>query len=165
MEHPLFRAGEILEMAVRIEHRGLSFYRACLESELEDNVRAVFEFMIGQERRHIQIFEEMKSRVRSESPIPESYPGEMQSYIKGFVHNRVFYEPEKAAEETAEMHDVRRAIDFALGFEQRSVDFYQEIKRSVRATEHSEIDRIIQEEQNHIKCLDTLRREIEQAAH
>ena len=67
----IFRASEILDMAVQIEHQGLAFYQACVEASEEAGIRNVFRYMIDQERKHIEIFSQMKEGV-DDYQLPES---------------------------------------------------------------------------------------------
>jgi rubrerythrin len=85
----------------------------------------------------------------------------MESYVKTFVKDRVFYEPDKAAQQGAEISDPLEAIQFALEFEKRSVLFYSSLKQLTRPSEHQTIKEIISQEHEHIRHLLSLRREVE----
>jgi len=163
MQHPLFRAGEILDMAIQIEHDGVSFYNACVRAALGKEVEEVFRCLIDQEREHILVFTEMKEGME-DYPLPESYPGEARSYVESFIKDRVFYDPDRAAEQAGEIADPFRAIEFAIGFEQRSILFYSGIKQVVRASESEVIERVIDAEHTHIRRLLALRRQLETSA-
>jgi rubrerythrin len=159
MEKPLFRAGEIMDMAIQIEHHGVAFYQACLKSPLGQELKDVFNYLIDQEHKHIRIFSAMKKEV-SEDTLPEDYPGEMQSYINAFVKKEVFNSPAEAAEEAASLNSALQAVDLAIDFEKRSIRFYSEIQPRVRSSESEKIGKIITEENNHIQDLDNLRKQL-----
>lgn len=160
LKHPLFRAAEILDMAIQIEHQGLAFYQACMAAAREQKVREVFEFMIGQEKEHVETFSRMKEGL-DEVRLPETYSGETRKYVDSFVKDRVFHEIEKASSDASQAPDPFRAIEFAIEFQQRSVHFYARIKHVVRASESEAVEKIISEEHGHIRCLLALREELE----
>jgi rubrerythrin len=159
MEYPVFRAGEILDMAVQIEEQGLAFYESCARASLGPQTRAVFEYLIDQEKKHVEIFTRMK-RGLEDSPLPESYPGETRRYIESFVKDQVFSDPAEAAQKAAEISEPREAVAFAIGFEQRSILFYSAMKEVVRSSEGAAIDRVMEEEHDHIRRLVKLQRDL-----
>lgn len=72
MNQPMFRAGEIIDMAIQIEHQGLAFYDACVASPIGDKVEDVFDFLIGEKTKHIAICSSMKDKIKEDS-LPEEY--------------------------------------------------------------------------------------------
>jgi rubrerythrin len=159
MESSLFKASVIIDMAIQIEHHGIAFYRACLQSPVGSQVKDVFSYLIDQEHNHIRIFSEMKKEV-SEDTLPEDYPGEMQSYINAFVKKEVFNSPAEAAQEAASLNSALEAVDLAIDFEKRSIRFYSEIQPLVRRSESEKIGKVIAEENNHIQNLDNFRKQL-----
>ncbi len=154
-----FRAGEILDMAIRIENQGVDFYKTCMDAALPPEVKMVFQYLLDEERNHIQIFEVMRQNL-SDYPLPESYAGETESYMKTFVGGKVFTQPQNAAGETENITDPFKAIDFGIEFENRSINFYQEMKKVVPESERAAIEEVIGQELAHKKRLATLRQEI-----
>jgi len=159
MEQPLFRVAEILDMAIQIEHHGIAFYQACLRSSSGPRIKDVFDYLIAQEHDHIQTFSAMKSEVAQDS-LPEDYPGEMQSYIKAFVSKAVFNSPAEAAQKGASIESAAAAVDFAIGFEERSIGFYSEIQPRLRRSEIEKLGKVIAEEHDHIRQLRQLRKKL-----
>jgi len=160
MKQSIFRASEILDMAVEIEKEGLAFYRAARENAASPVVE-VLNFLIAQEEQHVRIFSEMKTKVDEHFLLPESYLGEREAFINSFVKDQVFYNPLKAMEQFRGVVDVLETIRIAIDFERRSILFYSWIKQIVRRSEGEAIDRIISEEHAHIGKLLQLRREFE----
>lgn len=160
-EKPIFRASEVLDMAVQVEEQGLAFYKACRETEnLDSRIKEVLDYLIDQENRHKEIFIRMKSGLE-ERPLPESYPGEMRSYLNSFVKDRVFPETDEAVREISDMHNPDQAIEFGIRFEKQSIQFYSAIKQVVRGSEQDAIEKIIGQEHTHIRRLLKLRQELE----
>jgi rubrerythrin len=154
-----FRAGEVLDMAVWVERQGVDFYTACLKTELPERVKAVFQFLLDQETRHIQTFQSMGAEL-SDHPVPKSYAGEAESYLRSFVRNEVFSLPENAAGQIQGVDDPFTAIDFGLEFEHRSIHFYEEIQQIVPESERGAVERVIDQEHSHIRRLEELREEL-----
>jgi rubrerythrin len=159
MPTPIFRAAEILDMAIQIENQGIAFYSACMEMVDASELKEVFAALIDQERDHREIFSGMKKDFIDVS-LPESFAGEYESNVSAFVRGKVFSSPEKGAEKARSLPDARAAVDWALEFERGTIDFYNLIKNNVRASEGADIQRIIGEEQRHIDVLQNLRRRL-----
>ncbi len=162
MDYPVFRAGEILDMAIQIEHQGLQFYEACESAVLQPHVKDVFRHLREQERLHVDIFSRMKAGL-SDYSLPESYPGEMRNYLDGFVKDRVFQDFSETFPEGLAIEDPFKAIEFGIGFEKRSILFYSAVKDMIRPSEASVVDDVIAQEHAHIRWLLALRHKLEQA--
>lgn len=145
-------------MAIHLERRGLAFYQAAADASEKADVSEVFQFMIVQELRHVEIFSNMKNRLDDDYQLPESYPGENRSYLNSFLEDQVFSSPEQAADKARGILDPRQAVDVAIQFEKESILFYSGIKQMVRSSEHDEIERVISEEHRHVRLLLQFRR-------
>jgi rubrerythrin len=161
MKYPVFRAGEVLDMAIQIEHQGIRFYEACASSSLRQEVLEVFRQLIEQEQVHVETFSRMKSGLDDYS-LPETYSGEMRSYVDSFVQDRVFYRPAEAFENASDVKDPFKAIEFGISFEQRSILFYSAIKEVIRHSEIKVVDDVVAQEHAHIRWLLALRHKLEQ---
>ncbi len=162
MDYPVFRGGEVLNMAIRIEQQGVKFYEACASWTEQESVAEVFRRLMEQEKLHAQVFSRMKEAFK-DYPLPESYPGEMRSYIDSFVSDQVFYDTEQAVDETSRMNNPFKAIEFGIQFEQRSILFYSAIKDIIRKSETKVVDEVIEQEHRHIRWLLGLRGKLEES--
>ena len=59
-KHPVFRAVELMDMAVRIEAQGRAFYEACLSATKDAELKEVFQYLLEQEAVHARVFSAMK---------------------------------------------------------------------------------------------------------
>jgi rubrerythrin len=164
MDQPIFRAGEVLEMAVEVEGQGISFYEACRDHSSDPKAAEVFDYLIDQEKKHAEIFRGMESGLAEDYEVPESYPGEMRRYMDSFVKDRVFEPPERASEHKEDLGDPFDVIPMAIRFEEKSIVFYSKLKDAVRSSEGEVMDRIIRQEHSHIARLLRLRDELEREA-
>ena len=160
MKFPVFRASEILDMAIQIEHQGIEFYRMCASARLPEEILKVFRHLMEQEQLHVEIFSQMKAGVENYH-LPEEYTGELQSYVDSFVKDQVFHGSVEALRQADGIEDAFKAIDFGIDIEQRSILFYSAIKEAVRQSETKVIDDVISQEHGHIRSLLTLRHELE----
>jgi len=161
MKHPVFRAVEILDMAIQIEREGIEFYEACAAVTAQQNILEVFRHLMEQEQLHVETFSRMKVGVEDYS-LPESYAGEMRSYVDSFVRDRVFYRPAEAFRKAPDIKDPLKAIEVGIGFEQRSILFYSAMKELIRHSESQVVDDVISQEHSHIRSLLALRHKLEQ---
>lgn len=148
-------------MAIETERQGLAFYRSCAVARASERVAEVFEYAAEQERRHIDLFTQMKADL-DQYTVPESYVGETLAYVRTFVGERIFSDVDAAACAAEAMEDEFEAIDMALELERRSIGFYTGLREVVRESEQDTIDEIIAEEHRHIRRLLRLRHELEQ---
>lgn len=159
MPAAIFRASEILGMAVQIERQGIAFYGACMDWIDSSELKDTFAYLIKQEQAHLDVFSDMKKN-SGDFKLPESYPGENQRHMAAFVRDRVFSAPDKAVEAARSLGNVLEAVDLAVGFEEKSIAFYNFAKNRVRASDKASIERIVREEQRHIDRLNDLRRKL-----
>ena len=159
MEQAVFRAREIFDMAVGIEEQGIAFYQTAREAA-SSQAAGVLEYLIDQEKEHVQVFSRMREGVSDDSLLPESYPGERRNYIDSFTRDQVFSDPSAALRELGNISDPFEVIRVGVDFEHRSIVFYSWIKQIVRRSETEAIDQIIAEEHLHVNRLLKLRQEI-----
>jgi len=152
MDKPLFQAAEVLDMAIEIERQGLAFYQGCAAARASEQVAEVFDYAAEQERRHIEQFSKMK-RDLDRYTVPESYPGETLSYLRGFLDNRMFSTVDEASCAAEEIRDEMEAVEMAVDLERSTISFYSGIKQIVRESEREVVDEIIAEEHRHIRRL------------
>lgn len=144
---------DVLAMAVEMEKVGERFYHEAQNSIKDPNVREVFEYLAGEEEKHLETFEEMLKRAGDQSkPNPFIDPVGPE-YIRELISGRVFTVADAPWQES--LFGLKEAMQFALTLEKDSVLFYHEM---LSITSHHDIDmvkQILDEERDHIlKILD-----------
>jgi rubrerythrin len=149
---------DILQIAMRIEENGASFYRYAVQVAQEEKAKEMFRWLADAEDTHREIFREMLSKIETH-PLPESYPGEYDAYLHRYADNKLIFKKEVMDAELAKISDTLTAIDFAIDREVDSILYYHEIKGFISQDQHESIDEIINEERKHFKILSEMREE------
>ncbi len=154
----VFSSGEVAEVGIKIEENGRDFYNGALKLSTDEKAREVFQFLSGEEEKHIRQFEALRENVKKYEPA-EAYPEEYFSYLKSLSEDYVFTREKKGSEVASEIKSDRDAVDLGIEFEKKSISFYEGMKKVVPEKEHIVIDKLIEEEKNHLERLVKLKGE------
>lgn len=152
-----FEAGDILQIAMRIEENGGNFYRYAVQIAKDEKAKNIFAKLAEEEDKHRVLFGKMLSGIASVSP-PEYYPGEYAAYLHDYADNNLIFKKEVMDKELAGIKDTLSAIDFAIRRELDSILYYHEIKGFIAPAEHKVIDDVICEERRHFNLLSEIRK-------
>ena len=160
----MFNAQEIFKIAEQIERNGAAFYEKAAE-RFEGEHRRQLLALSAMERNHEQQFGALlkelfnKPEERLEIFDQDNLVGQ---YLAAYAQGRIFdldADPLAALGPQPSLADILR---LALEMEKESVVFYTGIQRAVpEQYGKDKIDRIIDEEINHIRLLSEARRELE----
>jgi rubrerythrin len=148
----LLTGDEIIEIATRLEESGEVFYNAAAEKSTDAGVKALFEELAIQEQYHRQAFQQMGRDMVELALSPEQWD-EFQAYTGALLQNHFFANPENALNIAAEAKDEQASLQAALGFEKETLLFFHELRDVVRGPGRQTVERIIQEEKQHIQRL------------
>ncbi len=151
-----FNAGEVFDVAIRIEKNGISFYEKAQQAIDDPEVKALFSALAGDGEKHKRQFEEFKAELPQElkQPTVQDPDNELEKYIGVLADNHVFSTDKSLEQELATVKTVSDALDMAMRFEKDSVIFYLSLKEATcegRAFEL--IDALIKEKQHHVQRL------------
>jgi rubrerythrin len=153
----LFKATEIVEMAVQEERNGVAYYEALAGKTADPKVKAFAERLAGEERRHEREFTELRNQLGGYVPA-ESFEGEYLAYVRALVNDRFLPSEEKAKETVRRAGTDRDVILSALRFEKETLLFFSEMKHFVPRRHAPVIDTLMGEERQHIADLSELLR-------
>jgi len=153
----IFSASEVVEIGVKIEENGRDFYRQAAAKSKNEPAVKTFELLAGEEEGHIKKFESILSAVKKYEP-REAYPNEYFSYIKSLSGEYVFTKDKKGAEMAGTVNSEIEAVDLGIGFEKDSILFYEEMKKFVLEEEKNIVDKLLEQEKQHLRKLNDLRR-------
>lgn len=145
----LLNASEILGFAVYIEQNGYQFYTETAKKFNNAKLMELFHFLADEELKHEITFKNLQQKLGSFTP-HESYPDEYQNYMKDYLKSFAPKTNVTMKEMTAKINTIEDAVEMALTLEKDSVIFYSTLKRYIGDENKAAIDRIIEEEINHV---------------
>jgi rubrerythrin len=151
-----FTGKELLEMAMGIEENGRAFYQAMADKTKNDSIRAMYNHLVIEEKRHQATFQNMLKSLGHYEPA-ETYKGEYVNYLKALTDNTVFSSIEQAQHKAASVNSEVEAIDLGIQAEKDSILFYDGMRHFVQPTDNTVIQNIIDEEKLHLNQLSELR--------
>lgn len=151
----LFRASELVELAILVEKNGEQFYNSLRESAPDETARDVFSYLAGEETKHIGTFQALLQPLEKHQPI-ETYPGEYEGYMKALADSHVFIRKNAGRSLAQQAATSHHAIEMAMRFEKDTILFFEAMRRFIPAVEHKTVDKLIDEERRHIVRLKEL---------
>ena len=152
-----FYGNELINIAIGIERRGIAFYDVLARSTQNAKAREIFRYLVGMERDHIQIFQNMLDEA-DKYEVPETYGGEYAAYLQALVDSAVFTDDAVTSELATQSENDIAAIELGINAEKDSILFYYEMKEIVPKPVRATIDKIIAEEKLHLRQLSDLKK-------
>ncbi|MEO0089648.1 MAG: ferritin family protein [candidate division WOR-3 bacterium] len=155
-----YSINEVLEMAIQIEKSGYQFYSKSKEKTKAEKLKQLFDFLAGEELRHMEAFNEIKNRLKT---TPYTLPfdwEEVKLYLKVITDSHFFTGEDKVLNLMERAKNEKELIDLAIAFEKETLLFYYEILNLVAQEETPVVLKLINEEKAHIKKLETIKGEI-----
>lgn len=149
----VFTAAEALNMALRIEQNGETFYRTIARRTQEGEIRAVLEDLAVQEQRHYRTFQGLSSYVMEPPSLSGPEWEEYIQYVQVALDQALFYGPDKALAAAEKIKDVKEALRMALGFEKDTLLFYYDLREMMRGADRELVSEVIREEKGHVRRL------------
>ena len=144
----LFSADQMIEITIQAEQAGYTFYQAAAEGTDSSQVKALCEWLAGEEQTHERVFQEMKENLEPQEML-EEWPGEKTEFINALISSRFMPKPEEA-EALVEGLSAQGILDFALNFEKDHIIFLYEMQEMVPDSAVDKVNEIIAEEKAHV---------------
>jgi rubrerythrin len=147
-----FSIGELINIAIGIERRGITFYDIMAKSTDNEIARRVFHALATMEREHIRIFQEMLSESDQYQPAEtatEEYVGNLQALVDSAVFTDDVITSEMAAQADSDL----KAVELGINAEKDSILFYYQMQDIMPQPAFPIIKKIIAEEKSHLKQL------------
>ena len=146
----LFSAAELVNIAIREEVTGATFYRALAKktdcAALKDFAAKTAEM----EDEHAEKFRKLLETIGDYEPAGESYAGEYEEYMSYLIEGRIFPMGEQGEALAARQESDRQAVETAAEMEKNTLLLYQELIRFVREKDRSILQGIMDEERTHL---------------
>ena len=85
----VFSGHELINIAIGIERRGMTFYDIMAKSTDNETAREVFQNLADMERGHIETFQDMLSEASKDQP-SEMSTSEYSGYLQALIDDAVF---------------------------------------------------------------------------
>ena len=154
-----FAGSEAVEFGIQIEINGRDFYKTLVEKSKNEKAKELFKFLEREEDGHIKKFRKILKSIQNYEP-KEAYPEEYFSYMNSLASEYVFTKKGKGLEIANKVKTDKEALDLGIGFEKDSIVFYEGMKKIVPGSDGPILDKLIQEENNHLKKLTDLKGEV-----
>lgn len=139
---------EIIEIAVRIEENGYSFYTAAAEAINNDNdIKGLLVDLAEKEVLHIAIFQKLAGNFEAEKF--EFNADEASDYVNYLADQHIFGKAGSGTEMAKTVHTPKEALKIAFKFENDSVALYTELEKRTESNAKRLIHQIIEEEKEH----------------
>jgi rubrerythrin len=148
----IFKAGELLKIAVQIEKNGFDFFNKVKNKAKSLASQETFDYLAKQEMGHQKIFEDLLSKSIDYQP-SESYPGEYAQYLEALAGENIFTDDDKIKDIVKNVNSDVEAIQIGIGFEKDSIIFYNDMKKFIPQSDQEIVDKIIEEEKAHLTKL------------
>ena len=154
----VFTAGELYDIAVGIERNGVAYYESLSQLAADKGLKDTYGQLARMERRHIEVFQGLRSRADVEPVTPQADEVEYGSYLRALIDSSVFTSDQVARDMAKRAAGPAQALQLALGAEKDSILFYTEMRDLVPQRERDAVTDIIEEERTHVRELSELKR-------
>ena len=154
-----FSGSDLINIAIGIERRGITFYDIMAKSTESAIVREVFQYLADMERQHVKIFQGMLAEA-DKYQIPETYAEGYAAYLQALVDSAVFSDELVTSEMATQADSDIGAIELAISAEKDSILFYYEMKDIMPERAQPTVNKIISEEKSHLRQLSALKRRL-----
>jgi rubrerythrin len=155
----VFTGDELINIAIDIERRGISFYDVMAKSTDNEMARTVFEGLVAMEREHLKTFQDMLSEFEKQQP-RENSPGEYPDYIQSLIDEAVFSDDLITGEIAMQADNDIKAIELGISAEKDSLLFYYEMRENMPKRTVPVLNRIIAEEKSYLQQLSEIKKRL-----
>jgi len=155
-----FSGHEVIEMAIQIEQKGYDFYKLLEDKAKRTVMKNLFHWLADEEKKHIQVFENLRETfIRINVDELQNWE-EASLYFKSLVDTKVFPANNDGIYLGKELEDEIGAIHIAISFEKDNILYFQEIRDLIEEKEKKIINKLINEEKNHIMKLIEIKKKV-----
>ena len=154
-----FTPGELIDIAIGIERRGITFYDIMAKSTENGMAREVFEKLVEMERLHIEVFQDMLDEA-GKSPPPEASTEEYAGYLRALIDDAVFNDDMITSEMATQVDSDIKAVELGINAEKDSILFYYQMRDIMPQRAFPTMNKIIAEEKSHLWQLSEIKKRL-----
>jgi rubrerythrin len=155
----VFSGSELINIAIGIERRGITFYDVMAKSTDNEMARAAFESLVEMEREHLKTFQDMLTETEEHQP-RENSTREYSDYVQAIIDEAVFTDDMITSEIAMQADSDIKAIELGISAEKDSLLFYYEMKENMPQRIVPLVNRIIAEEKSHLQQLSETKKKL-----
>jgi len=155
-----FSGSELFEVALGIERNGMTFYQTIAERTKNKDVKAAYDHLASEEKKHLNTFQGMLKSV-GDYRAQGNYTEEYMLYLKALIDSNVFTDDKAAKEMAGKASKEAEALHIGITAEKDSILFYSEMRDLVRESDRHIVDAIIGEEKAHLRQLSQLKAKLQ----
>jgi len=155
-----FSGSELLEIAVDIEKNGMAFYQALAHKTGNRDVKDIYNYLAGEEKKHLDTFQGMSDSLEQAKP-SEVDIEEYMLYLKALADSAVFSNVAEAQQKAAKVFNEIEALNIGIQAEKDSILFYTELQDLVRKPDRKVVLNILDEEKKHLCQFSELKRKLQ----
>jgi len=146
----LFAASELINIAIREEETGATFYRALAENTDSEELSEFALTTAAMEEEHAEKFRQLLRQVGDYRPQGEQHEGEYGEYLAYLLEGRIFPVGDESRQMAARQRSDREAVETAREMEKNTLLLYQELSRFVPEGQRGVLEGIMDEERLHL---------------
>jgi rubrerythrin len=149
MDLSKFPIEEVYRFAVDIEQGGFDFYEKLIQASDNTRVKNELKFLRDEEARHKAFFQgELAKKGRAEAALGPGLAGLLQEE---------FIRPMEEFYRSAKVSSTSEALRFGIALEQKTIDFYGELRKQSKDRAFlKDLDEIVAEEKRHKRKLNII---------
>ena len=147
---------DVVDLGIEKEKARRDFYALVAERFDDAEMKKLFGQLRDWEAIHVKRFTKIKSSLKP-APRVESYPGEMEAYMRSLVDDR-FYSEVSPDHFSSHVRTPLNAINYGISFEKDAILFFMEMIKYVQSDNKDTIMELMEEERMHVIYLENLRK-------
>ncbi len=155
----VFSISELINIAIGIERRGITFYDIMAKSTDSAMAGDVFQSLADMERGHIEIFQGMLGEADKYQP-SETSTKEYANYLQALIDSAVFTDDMITSEMATQANSDIQATELGISAEKDSILFYYEMRDIMPQRTLPMINRVIAEEKSHLRQLSEIKKRL-----
>jgi rubrerythrin len=149
MDLSKFPIEEVYRFAADIEQGGYDFYEKLIQASDNTRVKNELKFLRDEEAKHRAFFQgELRKKGKSEAALGPGLAGVLQEE---------FVRPMEEFYRAAKVQNIAEALRFGIALEQKTIDFYGDLRRQSREPGFlQDLDAVVAEEKKHKQKLNII---------
>lgn len=150
----MFTDVDIRNIAIQIERNGEETYRAAAKEAVNEQVADLLHWIADEEQRHLLWFEALEIKLGEKTEEQELMEAMGKGLLEEMIRSRTFSLEQQSLSSAEQLSSV---LAQCRAFEEDTVMFYEFLRGFLDNEEASkQLDKIISEEQGHVKQLENL---------